>query len=154
MSRPRNQLERGLSHPHRASPQRRSSSSCQVAFCVISLTRVVSETLLQFAGGTKQPGISLFGGRRDGGAWSPRGPCHCRGADTAALALLTPAVIRSAPGHCKSFQLSCRYPPSAEQEKRRPAMPGCSAQHPRPHPPLLSPLAGFITGGQFSVVFI
>lgn len=120
MSRPRNWLERGLLHPCRASPQHCGSSSCQEAFCVIPLTQVVSKMLLQFAGGTKQPGISLFGGWRDGGRGASKPPCHCRGADTAAPALLTLAVIRSAPGRCKSFQPSCRYPPSAEQEKRRP----------------------------------
>lgn len=47
-----------------------------------------------------------------------------------AAALLTAAVIRSAPGRCESFQPSCRSPPSAEQEKRGPAAPGRSPRSP------------------------
>lgn len=77
MSWPQNQLERGLSHPRRASTQH--CGGCQVAFCVISLTQVVSETLLQFAGGTKQAGISLFGRWRHGGRGAPEPPAIAEG---------------------------------------------------------------------------
>lgn len=54
--------------------------------------------VLQFASGTKQQGISLFGWWKDEEGAEPPGPCHCRGADTVAPALLTPVVIRSALG--------------------------------------------------------